>query len=360
MKKIITIFLLGALGVAAHAQQEPLQADKLQEKYPLEWFVGAGGGFNYSFDAGRFSGTPVGGFSGKGMGTSIDIYAGKWLNRSFGLRVGYHGINTSADEKYEHDYGSHPFFYVHGDVTFRPFTWLVPYVHAGYANVNHRTYGIRKGSLGGGAGVTFPIRAGRISFIPGLRITLFNADILDYADVNTKTLRYKFSATLGIAYHWTGKKHRPRVEYVDREVFVPVEVPRVDTVLVHRVDTVYIREKAEELNSRMFADVLFDVNSSHLRTEAYPILQEAVTFLKENPGLSATIEGHADITGNDNINQPLSERRAQAVMYYLIGHGIDPQRLRAVGYSSWRPKADNTSAEGRQQNRRMEFVFTYE
>ena len=354
MKKIFTLLALAALSVGAYAQED---------KYPNEWFVGVGAGFNYSFDAGRYST----GFTAEGVGTSLDIYAGKWFNRAFGMRLGYHGINTSADDKYEHDYGSHPFFYVHTDAMFRPTRWFVPYVHAGYVNVTHKTYGKHKGSLAGGVGVKFPIRAKSISFVPGVRATMFNGDIMDYEDVNSKTLRYKISATLGLVYHWTSKREKVRVEtqYIDRTVHVevPVEVHRVDTVIVKQVDTVYIREMKErerEFNREMSGLVLFDINSSELRAEAYPVLNDAALFLKENPHVTVIVEGHADITGNDRFNQPLSERRARAVADYLIRRGIEEHRVTSVGYGSKRPKDTNETAEGRQMNRRMDFVFNYE
>ena len=358
MKKLFVILLFSAVSFTAFAQAE---SSPKPEKYKNEWFVGVGGGFNYSFDAYRYST----GFSGKGFGTALDIYAGKWLNRAMGVALGYQGLNTSADERYRHDYGSHPFMYFSAAAAFRPTTWLVPYVHAGYVNVSHRKYGISKGSLGGGLGLSFPIRVGSVSVVPGLRMTMFSGDILDHEDVNTKTLRYQLSATLGVAYRFGGNRQKVRVEtrYVDRTVEVPVEVTRVDTVVVKQIDTVYIREVRErelDLNQAMSAVVLFDINSAELRSEAYPVLNEAALFMKENPNLSVTVEGHADITGNGRINQPLSERRARAVAGYLIRRGVDPGRVRHIGYGSTRPKASNDTEEGRRQNRRMELHFDYE
>ena len=105
--------------------------------------------------------------------------------------------------------------------------------------------------------------------------------------------------------------------------------------------------------------VLFDINSSQIRPEAYPVLNDAALFLKENPNVTVIVEGHADITGNDRINQPLSERRARAVADYLIRRGIEEHRLTPIGYGSKRPKDTNETAEGRQMNRRMDFVFQY-
>lgn len=372
MKKILIFFLSAALGVAAQAQEqdtltvysphETARELNKPEKYPLNWFVGVGGGLNMSTDLRKYSTEST----GNGTGISVDIYAGKWFTRYFGARLGYHGINTSFNDVAlpSRDHGSHPFFYVHADAVFRPTTWLVPYVHAGYINVTHANLdaGIakkHKHALGGGIGVMFPIRAGRFRVVPGLRATMMNGGVGTYDDTPQKEIRLKFSATLGLAYTFGRQKAR-----VIREVTeVPYEVLRIDTVHVHThtVDTVFIQREldavAQSINARTQADVLFDLNSAHLRPDAYPILQEVVDFLKENPDVHATIEGHACILGFDSVNQPLSERRAQAVYDYLHGHGISFDRLDAKGYGSKRPKTSNETEHGRRQNRRIEFVF---
>ena len=292
MKKILIFFLSAALGVAAQAQEQDTltvyfavaahaqRNDTLTvysahetaaelnkpEKYPLNWFVGVGGGFNMSTDLRKYSTEST----GNGTGISVDIYAGKWFTRYFGARLGYHGINTSFNDVAlpSRDHGSHPFFYVHADALFRPTTWLVPFVHAGYINVTHANLdaGIakkHKHALGGGLGVMFPIRAGRFRVVPGLRATMMNGGVGTYDDTPQKETRIKISATLGLAY--TIGKQKPRVI---REVTeVPYEVLRIDTVHVHThtVDTVYLQRElndvADKINSRTQADVLFDLNS---------------------------------------------------------------------------------------------------
>ena len=373
MKKILIFFLSATFAVAAHAQRNDTltvysaheTATELNkpEKYPLNWFVGVGGGLNMSTDLRHYSTQST----GSGTGISVDIYAGKWITRYFGARVGYHGINTSFNDVDlpSRDHGSHPFFYVHADALFRPTGWLVPYVHAGYIDVTHNNLdaGVdrkHKHSLGFGPGVMFPIRAGRFRIVPGVRATMMSGDVGTYEDVPQKQMRIKVSATIGLAY--TFGKQKPRVI---REVTkVPYEVLRIDTVHVHKhtVDTVYIQrtlnDVADRINSRMQADVLFELNSAYLRSDAYPILKEVVDFLKENPDVHATIEGHACILGFDSVNQPLSERRAQAVYSYINAHGIAHERLSAKGYGSKRPKVSNETEQGRRQNRRIEFVFS--
>ena len=84
------------------------------------------------------------------------------------------------------------------------------------------------------------------------------------------------------------------------------------------------------------------------------VLDEAVTTLKRYPGLKIEVAGHTDSTHSDAYNQGLSARRAQAVLDYFVERGIPPDSLTAKGYGESMPVADNGSAEGRAQNRRVE------
>ena len=81
---------------------------------------------------------------------------------------------------------------------------------------------------------------------------------------------------------------------------------------------------------------------------------DVVRVLQQNPGWSIAIEGHTDNIGSDASNLDLSKRRAASVMQYLIDHGIDASRLTSEGYGMTQPIADNKSAKGREQNRRVE------
>jgi OOP family OmpA-OmpF porin len=102
------------------------------------------------------------------------------------------------------------------------------------------------------------------------------------------------------------------------------------------------------------ATMLFDTNSSYIKVEAHPLLDEVVTILEKNPQIEVEIQGYADNTGTAEYNQWLSERRAKRVMDYLVSKGIDSGRLEAKGYGSTRPVAPNATEEGRAQNRRVE------
>jgi OOP family OmpA-OmpF porin len=102
------------------------------------------------------------------------------------------------------------------------------------------------------------------------------------------------------------------------------------------------------------ATMLFDSNSSYIKSKAHPLLDEVVTILEKNPQIKVEIQGYADNTGTAEYNQWLSERRAKRVMDYLVSKGIARDRLQAKGFGSTRPVASNATEEGRAQNRRVE------
>lgn len=102
------------------------------------------------------------------------------------------------------------------------------------------------------------------------------------------------------------------------------------------------------------ATTLYDSNSSYIRTEAYPLLDEVASILEKNPEMEVEVQGHTDNTGSATYNQWLSEKRAQKVKDYLVSKGIDSSRLEAKGYGLTQPVASNATEEGRAQNRRVE------
>ena len=107
------------------------------------------------------------------------------------------------------------------------------------------------------------------------------------------------------------------------------------------------------------AAMLFDTNSSYMRDEASPLLDEVITILKKNPEIEVEIQGHTDNAGSAEYNQWLSERRTKRVMEYLMQNGIDSERLEAKGYGLAQPLASNATEEGRAQNRRVELKRTH-
>ena len=101
--------------------------------------------------------------------------------------------------------------------------------------------------------------------------------------------------------------------------------------------------------------IQFDSGSANIRAESIPTLDQAAELLLANTSASVNIEGHTDDQGADDFNLALSQDRAQAVLDYLVGQGVDTERLTAAGFGEANPIADNTTEEGRQDNRRIEF-----
>ena len=107
-------------------------------------------------------------------------------------------------------------------------------------------------------------------------------------------------------------------------------------------------------------DVLFDTGKYDLRQPAKEALAKLSGIVLSHPGLRLEIEGHTDSTGSDDLNQKLSEQRADAVRAYLIVQQLEPASVSSTGFGKSRPVATNDTAEGRQQNRRVEIIVSGE
>jgi len=102
--------------------------------------------------------------------------------------------------------------------------------------------------------------------------------------------------------------------------------------------------------------ILFDTGKATLQPASDTTLQEIVKLLTENPDLKLRVEGHTDNVGAATANQALSEKRAQTVRDWLVGHGVTAGRLTAKGFGASQPVADNGTDEGRAKNRRVELA----
>ncbi len=116
--------------------------------------------------------------------------------------------------------------------------------------------------------------------------------------------------------------------------------------------TTLILEKGKRVILR---GVNFETNKATLTEDSRDILEVAYNALVANPDVQVEISGHTDSVGSDEYNQALSLRRAQAVRNWLVQRGIRSDRLRTVGKGEKEPIADNNTAEGRTENRRIEF-----
>ena len=124
-----------------------------------------------------------------------------------------------------------------------------------------------------------------------------------------------------------------------------------------------IAEGGKDIRSALDTDgkivthgILFDTGSDRIKPESLPTLKGILAVIEKDPSLRLSIEGHTDNQGGKGVNQPLSERRAAAVKAWLVGKGTAGNRLRTKGYGESKPIDRNDSAEGRANNRRVEFL----
>lgn len=129
------------------------------------------------------------------------------------------------------------------------------------------------------------------------------------------------------------------------------------------LSNVRIAQGAVPLYDRLATDgkivtyaITFETGKADLKPESEVEINRVAKLMKEHADLQFEVQGHCDNTGSDAVNDPLSQRRADAIVAALVKQGIDASRLTAVGKGSHSPIAPNTTDEGRAKNRRVEFV----
>jgi outer membrane protein OmpA-like peptidoglycan-associated protein len=103
--------------------------------------------------------------------------------------------------------------------------------------------------------------------------------------------------------------------------------------------------------------IAFGTGSADIAPDGATYLTEVAGYLQENPTVRLRVQGHADDTGSEDVNLALSRRRAQAVVRYLVGLGVQGDRLQAEAFGAAVPLAPNDTAEGRAANRRVELAI---
>ncbi len=117
---------------------------------------------------------------------------------------------------------------------------------------------------------------------------------------------------------------------------------------------VEVRDNKIEIHEK----IQFDFDKAVIKDASFSLMNEIADVIKKNPQIKRIrIEGHASSEGSAQHNKQLSDDRAKSVMKYLVDHGISSAELGAIGYGSERPIADNNTEEGREQNRRVEFLI---
>ena len=114
------------------------------------------------------------------------------------------------------------------------------------------------------------------------------------------------------------------------------------------------RTSPNELDVRVQNEVLFDFNSSALRSTSKDALRQMADVFSKYPNTTLSVQGYTDSIGTAAYNERLSERRADSVSNYLESIGVNGNRVKTVGYGESNPRSTNDTAAGRQQNRRVE------
>jgi len=135
------------------------------------------------------------------------------------------------------------------------------------------------------------------------------------------------------------------------------EINPVETSLEDRLEALGAKMTDTEIKILLPGSILFDFNSAAIRADAERSLKELVFVLNAYGDRPARIEGHTDSIASQAYNLGLSKERADSVRIWCVEHGIESGRIKALGWGEGHPVADNATAEGRQENRRVEVII---
>jgi outer membrane protein OmpA-like peptidoglycan-associated protein len=200
------------------------------------------------------------------------------------------------------------------------------------------------------ASVMFPLGAGlRINITEAFSVRLQSVlnfcvhNKLSYAgNENGGPMRDKFyTHSIGIAYAFKSLCGSGQ-STVKAPPPLPVAAPVVS-------------EETRKIFEEALQGVQFETGKDVIKPESFPILNQVVKVMNDNPSYRLEINGHTDNQGKPAMNMDLSNKRAIAVRNYLADKGIKTNRLKPQGFGETKPIADNTTPEGRAKNRRVEF-----
>jgi outer membrane protein OmpA-like peptidoglycan-associated protein len=117
---------------------------------------------------------------------------------------------------------------------------------------------------------------------------------------------------------------------------------------------VVVEREGDELLLTMPSGITFPINSAEIQPQFRSTLDQVAQTMNAYPSTLIDVYGHTDPSGGDQINIPLSQRRAESVANYLVARGVNRTRIATQGFGSSQPIADNSTEAGRSQNRRVE------
>jgi OmpA-OmpF porin, OOP family len=145
-------------------------------------------------------------------------------------------------------------------------------------------------------------------------------------------------------------------QVVDKSFLMSVIANHTELMEGKALTVSYSNEITNEVSSKSY-QIQFETGSAVIKQASYKLLDEILQSAVVAEGLKVGVYGHTDNVGNDGSNQKLSEERANAVKSYLLSKGLPAQRIESKGFGSANPIADNSTAAGKAQNRRVQIVL---
>jgi outer membrane protein OmpA-like peptidoglycan-associated protein len=121
-----------------------------------------------------------------------------------------------------------------------------------------------------------------------------------------------------------------------------------------------IKREVRKLLEKAMQGIEFETGKSTIKPKSYPLMDQIAQTFLDNPNYIIEVQGHTDNVGKPESNLKLSQDRADAVRNYLINKGVEAERMTAIGYGQDQPIEPNTTKQGRQKNRRVQFKITFE
>jgi OOP family OmpA-OmpF porin len=278
---------------------------------------------------------------------AFGLGVGTWLNGNWGLEASV--LGTYVD----YGYGKAKEAHADGSVLFNPFPTpanIRPFLRLGLGST---TIGTPVSDI--------DRHTTRLNGVAGLGAQVLCGDRMFFSlegrlvEIETQATRKEAQALAGFGLRWGS--HQSTVAAftpppVEAPAPAPVEAPAPAPVLV----VVPVATATQQYCTIL--DLQFDINKDAIQREDIEKLAVVGTFMTKYPNTTAVIEGHADNVGAADHNMKLSQARAQSVVTYLTDTiHIDPSRLSAVGFGDTRPIADNSTEDGKRQNRRIDAVI---
>lgn len=186
-------------------------------------------------------------------------------------------------------------------------------------------------------------------------IELAKIEIIDLDE--SKIIATGLTDTSGLYKVKIPKKKDYGVEVTAKDYlfFVSIAHLSIKQVVDSKIRTNFQLDRIDVGAKMILKNIFFETNKATIKSESEAEMERVAKLLNENPTIRLEISGHTDNVGSYRANQRLSEARAKSVVDYLVEQGVAEDRLEYKGYSFNQPVADNNTAQGRAQNRRVEF-----